>query len=131
MLTVYWYIFRPKTYGVTAVLQQGNKVLLVRNTYVPNWHLPGGGIKKGETPKMALKRELLEELGAELKNVKYLEEFTWNGEYKRDHVTIFLSTNFTLGDICTKEIAEAKFFDLAELPGNIGNLTKKTLKKLK
>ena len=39
------------------------KVLLVKRRDVPVWVLPGGGVEKGETPQLAVIREIFEETG--------------------------------------------------------------------
>lgn len=52
------------TLGVKAlVVNSQQQILLVEHTYTDGWHLPGGGIDSGETPKMAICRELKEETG--------------------------------------------------------------------
>ena len=50
--------------GVLAVLfRPDGRLLLVDQPYLRGWALPGGDLKRGETPAAALSRELREELG--------------------------------------------------------------------
>jgi len=54
----------PTIFGVAgAILDGEGRVLLVQQTYMTGWRLPGGGIGHGEAPEKALKRELREEVG--------------------------------------------------------------------
>lgn len=56
---------------VTALLREGNRVLLChrspRRRWFPDvWDLPGGHVEPGESPGVALARELREELGIDI-----------------------------------------------------------------
>jgi len=116
---VYCFFFRPKTLGVRVMLVQNGRVLLVRQTYMPGWFMPGGGVDRGETLDNAARREAREEVGAEMGILKLLGAYTNFGGFKSDHNVLFLCTDFTLGEKQDMEIAEAHFFPLDALPEDI------------
>jgi 8-oxo-dGTP pyrophosphatase MutT (NUDIX family) len=113
---IYCFLFRPRTLGVRVMLIQNGGVLLVRQTYLSGWFMPGGGVKRGETLEQAARREVHEEVGAQMKELKLLGAYTHFGEHKSDHNVLFLCTDFTSGGKQDKEIAEARFFPLDALP---------------
>ncbi len=62
--------------GVGAVIWFGDQVLLVRRRQPPRndeWSIPGGGQQLGETVEAALRREVREETGLEIRSVRLLE----------------------------------------------------------
>ena len=52
--------------GVTAVIVDGERVLLARQRDTQKWSLIGGGIEPGEEPRAAVAREVREELGVDV-----------------------------------------------------------------
>jgi len=113
---IYCFFFRPISIGVLVMLIKNREVFLVRQTYLPGWFLPGGGVKRGETLGEAIRREAYEEIGAEMGALKLLGVYTHFGDHKNDHNALFLCNEFTLGEMQDSEIAEARFFSLDELP---------------
>ncbi|MBI1754822.1 NUDIX domain-containing protein [Candidatus Azambacteria bacterium] len=115
---LYWFLFRPKTAGVKCVLEASGKILGVRHAYGKRkWTFPGGRIEKGESPEDAARREIKEELGVELADIRLLCKHYTTKEYKRDTVYCFaawpLSTDFR---IAKAEIAETQWFLPNEFP---------------
>ncbi len=112
LVTLYWRVFKPKTYGVKVLIHHPDnteKILLVRHSYGNKtlWNIPGGGYKpKKESPEKAGVREVNEELKITLENPQIIGLYETSGEGKRDTVTIVLgtikNTNLTLNN----EIAE-------------------------
>jgi ADP-ribose pyrophosphatase YjhB (NUDIX family) len=91
LMRVYWHVRRPRTRGALVAVWNQGELLLVRNSYVPYYSLPGGYLRRNETGRQAAIRELAEEIGVkssegELELV--LSEINeWEG--KRDGVEIF------------------------------------------
>jgi ADP-ribose pyrophosphatase YjhB (NUDIX family) len=90
-MRTYWKVRRPTTHGTLVALWNGGEVLLVRNSYVPYYSLPGGYMRRGETARDAVVRELTEEVGiaAEPEKLELVLERTHDWEGKHDHVQIF------------------------------------------
>lgn len=115
---IYWFITRPKSYGVKCVIYYRNEVLMIRQSYGGNrWAFPGGSIKKGETPEQAVKREVKEEVGINLENVVHLGEFKTTIEYKLDTVYCFSGiVNNRVFVVDNNEVVEANWFPMDNLP---------------
>lgn len=114
---------RPMTLGARGVIydRDANAVFLIEHTYVPGWHLPGGGVEPGETMLEALARELMEEGNIELTAPPVLKSIHHNRHAsRRDHVGVYLVTEFRqhAPHVPDREIRAAGFFALDALPEN-------------
>ena len=86
---LWWRLTRPRHEGVVVAIYVGSALLLVRSSYRRGWHLPGGGVRRGEMPETAARRELAEEIGLR-KSVLLTAGSTcgtWDG--RRDRVHFF------------------------------------------
>lgn len=54
-----------------ALIVYQSQILVMRDTRTPYFYLPGGRVRHGETTEEAIKREIMEELGLNLK-IEYL-----------------------------------------------------------
>lgn len=127
-----WFRFqRPMTLGVRALaFDAQGALLLVRHTYVPGWHLCGGGVETGDTFEQTLAKELWEEANVELGDDVTLQSLHFNRHVsKRDHVAVYVAKGVVqrTPKLADREIAEARFFALDALPEGT---TKSTLKRL-
>ena len=118
VLRIYWFVFRPQLYGVKCLIQYRDKLLLIRNTYGDmKWTFPGGGIKRDESPELAVQREVKEEVGITLTELHELGEYTSTEGYKRDTVKCYFSEVHSPElKIDRNEIYEAGWFQYERLP---------------
>jgi ADP-ribose pyrophosphatase YjhB (NUDIX family) len=130
----YWRFSRGVTLGVrAAALDADGRVFLVRHTYVPGWHLPGGGVEAGETARDALRRELREEACLEMTGEARLFGIYLNlNASDRDHVLLYVVRDFRVlaAKAPDREIAEAGFFRLDALPAGVTPATGARLEEI-
>ncbi len=127
----YWQISRGLTLGAQGVIiDSGNRVLLIRHTYRPGWHFPGGGVEKNETVLTALSRELEEEAGVTATLTPQLFSIYANFRFfPSDHITLFIVRHWHQAKIPepNSEIAEQGFFSINDLPSDINPSTQRRL----
>ena len=116
----YWRFARGMTLGVRAVvLDNENRVFLVKHSYVSGWHLPGGGVETGETFLESLRRELIEEGRIEMTGEPRLHGLFFNRQVSpRDHVAVYVIRDFRQDRLPepNREIVACGFFAAADLP---------------
>ncbi len=110
------FFVRPVRLGVRVMMIKENQVLLVRQSYMPGWFMPGGGLKRGETLEDAARREAREEVGASLGAIKLIGTYTNFKEWKTDHNIVFLADDFHINGKHDHEVSEIRYFPLDDLP---------------
>ena len=134
LVRLYSRFSRPMTLGVRGVvLDGGNRVFLVRHSYIRGWHFPGGGVEVGETMMDSLRRELAEEGNIRLTGAPRLHGIFHNaGASRRDHVAVYVVREFDCSEPFTPnwEIREARFFPAGELPEETTDATRRRLDEI-
>jgi ADP-ribose pyrophosphatase YjhB (NUDIX family) len=128
-----WRMKRPMTLGVRGVaLDAQNRIMLVEHTYIPGWHLPGGGVESGEIAAHAMARELEEEAGLNPTTpLELIGVFANHRFMKNDHVLLFRCTAWEeTAHNSAGEISGRGFFALDGLPDNLGRATKARIAEL-
>lgn len=120
------------TRGVKVMLfNRGGELLLIRNSYGRRhqWVFPGGGIGRGEAPEAAALREVREELGCGVAQLRYLSTHLSTSEGKRD--TIHLFAALAVGEPAADqvEVEEARFFALDRLPAEVSDATLRRIRE--
>lgn len=98
--------------AVVGIVEGGGKILLGKKTNIEHilsgaWHIPGGKVEDGESEEQAIKREIKEEAGIEIKVIKFFDgtsDATKNTNI-RWYLCQALTHNLKPGD----DLAEVKF----------------------
>jgi len=108
----------PVAFGVLAIVDDAEgRVLLVRHSYQPGWHLPGGGVDAGEPPAEAVLRELREEVGlAQSAAPEFLGIFTRRVGWVTNVIVLYRVANAHIQFKPSAEIREILWADPRALP---------------
>ena len=121
-----------------AIINNIGEILLVKYRD-ESWGIPGGLMELGESVEECAQREVKEEIGLTIKNLRLLEVVSGKQLFTRlangDEYY-----NILIGYICTEyegeivpdniEVFDAKFFKLTELPEGTNELVRKKAKEL-
>ncbi|RDL50723.1 RNA pyrophosphohydrolase [Ensifer sp. M14] len=130
----YYALSRGMTIGVRAAcFDDEGRVFLVRHSYLPGWHLPGGGLDRDETALDGLLRELREEGNLEAAVPPMLAQVYYNRRTsRRDHVVFYRCDH--VRQLAPKtpdlEISASGFFALDALPDDTTPATRRRLAEL-
>lgn len=114
-----------KTFTVSAgalVTNSKNEILLLDHVLRPKsgWGIPGGFMNHGEQPEQAVAREIMEEVGLEITNIKMLRVRTVGR-----HIEILFSAEAEgEPEVLSREIKSAGWFAVDEIPAEMGSAQK-------
>lgn len=104
------------------------KILLLEHLLRPasGWGIPGGFIDRGEQPEEAARRELREETGIELKNLKMLRVRTID----RHIEVLFRAESNDRAEVKSREIKSLDWFTVNEMPAEMSPVQKMIVEKV-
>ncbi len=127
-----WRIVRPRTRGVKVMLFNTNgELILIRNAYGRSdlFVLPGGGIRPFENPATAAAREVKEELGFEITELKFRSQHSTSAEGKRDEIHLFEGLVNGEPQMDDFELEDARFVGLQNLPSATSPATRRRIEE--
>ena len=102
---------------VIVVIRKGNQILLARHVERNQdiYACIAGFVEDGESLEQALKREIREETGLEVKNIRYFGSQSWPFPFQ---LMIGFTAEYASGEIHVQkeELQEARWFDIHDLP---------------
>lgn len=128
----WWGIRRPEVRGCNAiVVNREGRLLLVRHSYqsADKWMLPGGGIGPGETPERAAIREVDEETGCRIVDVRCFAVETVPLWGARNHIHLIVAQTGDEPAPDGREIIAAAFFAPAALPVTITDAARSRIER--
>ncbi|KAA0700513.1 NUDIX domain-containing protein [Neorhizobium sp. P12A] len=133
MIHSYFAVSRGMTMGVRAAcFDSEGRLFLVRHSYLPGWHMPGGGVERRETVEQALIKELREEGNLVMTaRPQFFHVYYNKAASKRDHVLFYrVTVEQTAPRKPNLEIVESGFFPLDDLPPETTAATHRRLREL-
>ncbi len=122
VLQAVWFFTRPGKRGVKCLVTDRDRVLLVRHTYGRRaWDVPGGSVKRRESPLSAARREMHEELG--LGDAEWTEIGAFDGrvDHRRDTIHCFRAELAAPSlRIARAELQAVGWFERGRLPRDLG-----------
>lgn len=127
LIRLYWIITKHKKSRARAIVlnTDKSKILLVKNITYKEFHLPGGGLEKGESGETAIVREVKEELGIDVQILYQLGKYTYQNTNKC--VEVFVTQAPSEDFIMQWELDDAMWFPFTHLP-ELSKATKQTLR---
>lgn len=103
--------------AVIMAVTKGDKLLLARNakSNFPFYSVLAGFVEPGETLEQCVEREVMEEVGIKIKNIKYFGSQPWPFP---NSLMVGFTAEYDSGDINVdkNEIAEADWFGIENMP---------------
>lgn len=104
---------------VAALIERGGLILIGQRppgkSHALEWEFPGGKVESGETPRVALARELREELAIEARIGREMTRYRFNYRTRTPLELIFFAVDRFTGEPVNNAFAEIRWVARREL----------------
>jgi 8-oxo-dGTP diphosphatase len=113
---------RFRVTAAAVVINEAREVLLLKHVLRKGsgWGIPGGFLEKGEQPEDALRRELREETGLEIKSAEIVMARTIRGAGQIELLFLCYPKTDSRAEAQSLEIKSARWVALHQLPPELG-----------
>jgi ADP-ribose pyrophosphatase YjhB (NUDIX family) len=112
--------FRELKVGVSIVIQQDGRILLIRRDVEPGrglWALPSGFVESDESPEVAACRECHEETGVTVGDLRLVNAAYYSDDFRGPGVNLIYRARILGGGLqAGDDASDARFFARTELP---------------
>ena len=118
---------RSRRNGVRGIpVTRDGRLVLVRHTYLPGWHFPGGAYKSGEDREAAMLRELREEIGMTGHGaVAHFGDYRHVSRTRDEAVSVFVVRDVEFVPRRSFEIADIQAFAPDAMPEDLTPATRR------
>lgn len=106
------------TVGCVAVIEDAGRVLLLRQSHRPDLSLPGGLLRRGESPAECVSREVAEELGTAVPFAAHPTAVLVNGEARRVDLIFTASAHMEVTPSADGEVLGGRWFAPQDVPAD-------------
>jgi 8-oxo-dGTP pyrophosphatase MutT (NUDIX family) len=124
LAVAWWGLVTPRTWEkepllvVQGVVLDDDRVLLTTRSDLHGWELPGGSLDSGEPDEAAIRREILEETGLEVRIERRVGDYVRTGF--RPHTARIFLCRVTGGAVrSSAETPSVRWFPIGQIPDTL------------